>query len=78
MYTATVFLEDFGPFPSFKDACKVAVEKIKEKISQGKCSFQALETTCWVKPPSGSPVDFCAFRDICCNEGWIVDGHWVG
>lgn len=74
-FTSTVALEEEGPFPTFSEALKNFMTRIKDGVDNRRFGFQILETACWIQrnSPYGSqvPISFYDARDLGYHVGLL-------
>jgi hypothetical protein len=81
-WAATVFLEEIGRFSTMKEAAHASFKIIDERLKSNQpLSWMALDTTIWIENVSRTSVrniyNFYEWRDMACENGWIVDGKWI-
>ncbi len=72
-FTSTVGLKDEGPFPSFKEALKNFIERLKTDPSAK--SLQIVETACWITRNGENtpiPLGFYDCRDFGYRVGLLT------
>lgn len=75
MYKAVYAMNTLGWFDTLPEAFKVIYDAIKKEEN---ISWQVLDTATWIKNDvSLIPLTFYEARDIMCEQGYLVDGHWV-
>ena len=79
MYKLVIDLNDCDKYSTLKEAIKNFMARIKENISSGGFSFQALGTACWIESDIlPLPMMFYDARDYALDEGWMNEkGEWL-
>ena len=77
MFEATYQLKSLGKFSTFAEAFKAIYDAVK---SDEQLSWQILESTTWIESDEAPsrPTMFYEARDRMCQEGYLVNGKWVG
>jgi hypothetical protein len=75
-YEVTIGLEKVGTYSSLKDAIRCFVTEVQNMVEKGGCSWQVLETACWIvrtKPSGHLPLSFAQIKDLAYDLGVVDD-----
>jgi hypothetical protein len=73
MHILTFLMQD-SQHPSFEDAFKALYQKAITAVQGGSMSWQALETSVWIKSPGKQPLYFYDARDRAYDLGLLQAG----